>query len=195
MTSFTSSIGDLGFPEQQSATAGKLSDRSSTVHESGDVHVGPEPYVTGDELAGVEEQAFAGPRRGRAGGGGRIDPSLIQKAKDIVESIDSRDAFQTPLHVTSLAGVVMEMWESAADSSDIHQDILATLENAVRLRGEEAAVTNEDLSAFREALTDLTQEHLAQENADVIRSRFVRMGFGPLAFAEEDSDNTGDAND
>ena len=70
---------------------------------------------------------------------------------------------------------------------------MATLENAVRQARSDASVTGDQLGVFREALNDLSQRRLVSTHVDVIRSRFARAGFKPLAFVE--GGGNGDDND
>ncbi len=123
--------------------------------------------------------------RREPGATGQIDAALLRKALEIVDSIVPTHEINTPLFLAALGGTVLEMWESAATSSEYHQDILATLENAVRAATVSGSVTEQQLSAFREALTDLALTRLVRENAKVVRSEFIRQGFGPLAFMGE----------
>jgi len=113
------------------------------------------------------------------------DASLIRRAREIVDSIDPGNSYESPSDLAALAGLLMEMWESAQGSSDLHQDILAVLETAVRQAAECGSVTLSHLSFFREALTDLALPRLVRENAEVIRSKFVSEGFAALPFLHE----------
>jgi len=134
--------------------------------------------------------------RPRAYKSGQIDRTILDQAFDLLESLDPRDAYQTPLHLNSIAGALMALWESAADCSQFHQDILAILENAVTcMRADDTlAPTESRLRVLREVLNDLRQPQLAGAHVEVARSQFIREGFPPLGFADA-NDNFTDAPD
>jgi len=156
---------------------------TGTFHDTGMTQEAHKAPPTGDREAPARDLR----RQTRATG--QIDVVLVKKAREIVDSIAPSDEFETPLFLTALAGTIMEMWESAATASEHHQDILAVLENAVRSAAADGSISDQHLPAFREALADLAQTCLVRENAEIIRSEFIRQGFGPLAFLEE-SDET-----
>ena len=189
MSSHTSSVEEFGLPEQSSRPDWQLLTPLATGEPFALVEAGLLRDVTGDSHPSPDRTKVLSPQRRGLHTTGQIDAKLIEKAREIVDSIEPNDAFQTPLYLAALAGLLMEMWESAVDSSQIHRDILAALENAVRVQMAEATVTTNHVSAFREALTDLVQKDLVREHAKSIRSRFVRLGFGALGFVERDSDN------
>lgn len=121
-----------------------------------------------------------------------LDATLLAEASAVVGSLDPEDAFDRPLSLTALSGTVMRLWESAAEGSEVHQDILAVLESAVRSALDADEATGEQVSAFREALTALSQRRLVRGRAEDIRARFIDAGFGPLAFLEtEDTEADG----
>lgn len=110
---------------------------------------------------------------------------LLKEARELVDSIDPVDNFEAQLGLEGLRGVVAGMWESACDCSESHQEILAVLENGVRIAGQTGSVKQGQLAAFREALNDLGQSRLVRENAEVVRAEFLRQGFTALAFIED----------
>lgn len=113
----------------------------------------------------------------------RIPAVLIRKAEDLVSSMDPEDEVTLRLCLQDLASTLGRMWQDSAGCSQPHLDILATLERAVcEARG--GAVTREQISAFREALGDLAQSYVTPAHADVIRSRFLDVGFGALSFVD-----------
>lgn len=158
---------------------------TSAVAQSGSAQ---DPGIT-QEAHKAAPRADRGPLarqvRREPGATGQIDAGLLRKTLEFVDSIVPTDEINTPLFLAALGGTVLEMWESAATSSEYHQDILATLENAVRASTVSGSVTEQQLSAFREALTDLAQTRLVRKNAEVVRLEFIRQGFGPLAFVDE----------
>jgi hypothetical protein len=127
-------------------------------------------------------------------GHGNIDPSLLREATAIVDSIDPANSYESTLHLASLSGRLMKMWETASDSSSYHQDILATLENAIlSLRqGDTPCVTQDHLKVFREALIDLAQPHLVSRHVVIVQSQFLAAGFAPLSFLDMPGGNTHD---
>jgi len=102
-----------------------------------------------------------------------------------LESINPEDQFETQLQLVSLSGTTMEMWETAAESSEAHQEVLAILENGVRQVARDGMLSDEQLSAIREALRELPQAVLVRSIVETIRVRFLSAGFGPMAFAED----------
>jgi len=120
---------------------------------------------------------------------GSLDKSLLERAKDIVESLRVNDVMDTAINLDSLRGIVLQLWESATNSTQFHQEILALLESAVI----SIDSPNEDqLSVFREAIIDLENDVLAQAHVDVIRRQFIKRGCSPLAVLSEieDSDDS-----
>ena len=121
---------------------------------------------------------------------GYVDPSLLDKARQVIESIEIDDEFDTALYLTALAGGLLEMWETAAISSETHRDILATAEAGARQAARSGSITAAQLSTLREAVSDLAQPILSPENAEFLREQFVREGFGPLGFVDDEHRET-----
>lgn len=111
-----------------------------------------------------------------------LDRSLLNRANNIIDSLDHRDVVESTVHLESLRGIVLQLWEIAATSSQAHQEILAVLESAIL----SIESPNEgQLSAFKEAVMDLGNDVLTQAHVDVIRRRFIGEGFSPLALLSE----------
>jgi hypothetical protein len=108
----------------------------------------------------------------------------MARAREIVETTDPSDAYNTTLQLGGLADTVLQMWENASTCSQHHQDILAILENAVRQARASDTITPQQLSTLREAIIDLGLPQLVRENVDIIRRRFIREGFGPWSFID-----------
>ncbi len=156
----------------------------AAVHETGQSVISAEPTHT---AAAVGHRSV---QRRMAKG---IDDHLLKRAREIIESIDPLEDFETQLNLDALKGTVAEMWESAAQSSEIHKDILSILESGVRSSATAGHVTAGQLTAFREALSDLEQTRLVAEHAQSLRDEFIRQGFVALGFAsqlEEAEDET-----
>lgn len=116
---------------------------------------------------------------------GRLDETLLKRAESIIDGFDYVDPLNATVNMESLRGVVFELWESAATSSEYHQDILAALESAIL----SIDIPNEDqLSVFREAIRDLRNGVLTAEHVDIIRRQFAVNGFSPLALLDEAED-------
>lgn len=116
---------------------------------------------------------------------GRLNETLLKRAESIIDGFDCVDPLSATINMESLQGVVFELWESAATSSEYHQDILATLESAIL----SIDIPNEaQLSVFREAIRDLRNEVLTAEHVDIIRQQFAVNGFSPLALLDEAED-------
>lgn len=140
-------------------------------------------YETGGTPPKLEDEALparVAAHRAQA----KLDQALLRKARELVSSIVPSDPYETQLFLMALAGTLAEMWESAAASSEWHQDILATLESAVKATVGEGTVNGAQVRFFREALSDLQQDRLVQKHAEVIRAEFVRQGFPSLGFME-----------
>lgn len=153
-------------------------------HSYGGTGIGvTEPASQSDEYSPSSSNASA--HRAVVSISNQIDLGLLKKAMELVESIDPDDQFETQLQLVSLAGTLMETWETAAECSEAHQDVLAILENGIRQAARDGMVTEEQLSATREALRELSQPIVVPSAVDTIRTRFVSTGFGPMAFAED----------
>lgn len=113
---------------------------------------------------------------------GGLDKSLLKRAGSIVENFNVSGVMDAAIDLESLRGVLLQLWQSATDSTQFHQEILTILESAV-ISVESPTPTQ--LSAFREAIIDLGRDVLAQVHIDVIRRRFISEGFSPLALLSE----------
>ena len=115
-----------------------------------------------------------------------LDKVLLRRAVAILESFDSHDIVATQLNMDALRGLVLELWESAQSATQLHQDILTLIEEAV------LSVTslNEDqILALKEGFRDLANPILVQVHVDLIRDRLIAQGFSPLALLSELSDD------
>ncbi len=131
-----------------------------------------------------ERIALAKERKPVAGG---LNKSLLERAKNIIDSFNHHDVMEATINLESLRGIVLQLWESATSGAQFHQEILATLENAI-LSVE--SPNESQLSAFKEAVMDLGNDILTQAHVDVIRGRFVAEGFSPLALLSEVEDDS-----
>lgn len=118
----------------------------------------------------------------------QLDTILLQEAIEVAASIDLHDSLHTARHLMALANLILRLWESAVGSSEPHQDILAAIENAVRHCRDLDCPTSKQIDAIREALTCLAQPAVSQEEARIVRERFVDVGIGALAFLDETED-------
>lgn len=114
-----------------------------------------------------------------------LNKPLLEHAKSIIESFKPDDVIDAKVNLEALRGILLQLWNSAASSSQFHQDILATLESAM-LTVE--SPNESQLSVFREAIVDLENGVLTQAHVDVIRRRFIGEGFSPLALLSEIED-------
>ena len=143
-------------------------------------------HVTGDTSQDNQLRPLPSSRvPARTPSEGKMDAHHLEKAMETVESIEEANAFDTQLDLTALSGRLLELWESAVQSSCHHQDILAVLERAVKAAAIDGKATRKQLAAFREALTYLRQEHLGHETARIVRRRLREAGFGALSFTGE----------
>ena len=116
---------------------------------------------------------------------GSLDQSLLKRAESIIDGYEPLDPLDATLNMESLQGIVLGLWESAAGSSQYHQDILAALESAV------LSIESPDesqLSVFREAIRDLSNNVLTEEHVEIMRQQFIARGFSPLALLDEVED-------
>lgn len=124
----------------------------------------------------------------REAGNNRLDKALLKRAQSIIDGFDRDDVMNATINMESLRGVILGLWESAANSTLFNRDILAALESAIL----SIEIPSEDqLSVFREAINDLESEILTASHVDIIRQRFIANGFSPLALLDEveDGDN------
>jgi hypothetical protein len=130
------------------------------------------------------DQASRHPRAPRTQGQ-PVDAALLTRAEETLKSLDDADELDVQLLLTGLVGIVSDMWESAVDASDIHQEILATLENGARVAaGRGRSLSAAESLAIRSAIHFLKQPRLVRSNAESVRSEFVEARFPPLGFLE-----------
>lgn len=123
--------------------------------------------------------------KGKPAAGKGLSKSLLERAKSIIESFKHDDTFDATINFDSLRGIILELWESARESTQFHQQILGILESAI-LSIE--TPNQEQLFVFREAILDLGHDVLTPAHVDVIRTQFVNHGFTPLALLSEIED-------
>jgi len=130
------------------------------------------------------DQANRHPRAAQTKGKS-VDAVLLGHAEETLKSLDGADELDVQLLLTGVVGIVSDMWESAAEASNIHQEILATLENGVRVAAERGRSPSAAESlAIRNAVYCLKQARLVRSNAESVRSEFVEAGFPPMGFLE-----------
>ena len=133
----------------------------------------------------VDERQATKPLRG---GQGRIDPRLIERAIEIVESTESSDPIVRSTNLHSLSAVLSDMWETGLPSSPFHQALLAGIESAViQLAKSDPSRDSTRLSAVREALIDLGQRTITSAHIESVGSIFIDEGFGTAAPFTNDS--------
>lgn len=106
-----------------------------------------------------------------------VDRSLIRTAE--MFAYGKSKAF-----VPRFKRCVLLMWESAAESSEHHQDVLAVLENAIRQMESDAVPTRKQLTFFRKLLDWLDCTSLISEDVTVARRYARQCGFGEWACLE-----------
>jgi hypothetical protein len=114
----------------------------------------------------------------RAYGAGKLDPSLLDRASELLDGIENASPEQMSLTIESLRFVACELWHSAEKASQYHQSLLALVEGML--------LANECLNAnqaatLRGAISDLASNSLNENYLDVVRSRFVDDGYSPLS--------------
>lgn len=114
-------------------------------------------------------------------GAGQLDTSLLNKAKELLESFQFDDPQDVIVRIEALSGLVSELWRGARASSQYHRQILAALDSAAIQAGQIATLVPSQLNALRSAVYDLSQRTLTQANVDSIAGRLIDEGFSPLA--------------
>lgn len=82
----------------------------------------------------------------------------------------------------ALAHTLLMLWESAAVSSVQHQDVLAILEHAARVRCQDGPMTDEQKGLCERGLRLLGLPEIARTDADSLRTASVKAGLKPLCF-------------
>jgi len=113
-------------------------------------------------------------------GQGQIDRQLLDQAQEIIENSAPDDA-EILVRLDSLAGIVCELWRSAAKSSQYHRQVLTAIETAVLVATEKASITSEQISAIRQGILDLGLKSLTQAHIESIASHLMDSGISPLA--------------
>jgi len=117
-----------------------------------------------------------------------LDKALLRRAVTVLESFDSHDVVATQLDMDTLRGLVVELWESAQSATQLHQDILALIEEAVL---SVSSLSHAQILALKEGFRDLANPILVQIHVDLIRDRLIAEGFSPLALLSELADDGG----
>jgi hypothetical protein len=115
-----------------------------------------------------------------------LDKSLLRRAISILESFDSQDIVAAQLDMDALRGLVLELWDSAESATQLHQDILALVEEAVLGIN---SLNQDQVLVLKEAFRDLANPILVQVHVDLIRDRLIAQGFSPLALLSELADD------
>lgn len=136
------------------------------------------PPIAHDRPAGLRAHSS------RATGKGRIDEVLLRKAQELVIAVDSSDLLAGQASLSALGGILFELWTSADRCSEMHQDILATVESAAKQANHEGLLTQEQQAFLVEALGYLGQHDLVCAKVDVVQSDYVDVGFAPLPFLD-----------
>jgi hypothetical protein len=111
-----------------------------------------------------------------------LDRALLNRAREIINSLmDEEDPVRIEIDFQSLRGSVLSLWETAANASVFHQEILSILESAILSID---VPVKEQLLVFREAVGDLEADPITQAHVDVIRAQFIKRGFNPLAILD-----------
>ena len=114
-----------------------------------------------------------------------LDGSLLRKVQELLDSMDVSDEMASALVLDSLAGAVVELWDSAAQSGEVIQDILAILENGVRSCALDGAATLQQVDAFKEAASSLALPRPIRTHTESLRDTFSEAGVGALAFLDD----------
>ncbi len=109
-----------------------------------------------------------------------IDQNLLNKSKRLLIKIS---IYHDENFIKELAYLLCEMWETAKDTTERHQSILAVLESAVlTIIGYDGHIFDDPtyLGVFSKALDKLSQNDLKDEDVQYIRSAFIQEGFGTM---------------
>jgi len=175
MAGFVSSLAEAGTNAMPGTTTGSVSRRK--------------PRSTNATLGADEETpqlitSRAGPQRPAVPKG--LDKGLLRRAISIVESFDPHDAVAAQLDMEALRGLVLELWESAQSATQLHQDILTLIEEAVLSVD---SLNQSQVLVLKEGFRDLENPILVQFHADSIRDQLIAQGFSPLALLTELADD------
>jgi hypothetical protein len=114
-----------------------------------------------------------------------IDYDRLRAVAEIVERIGSGSSATMPFRLICLKHTLMTLWETVKNASGPHQDVLAIFESGVIQAADAESVTDGQLDCFRLAIELLSTRMFAPEELRLARKRFIRAGFGPLAFIDE----------
>ena len=102
----------------------------------------------------------------------KMSRPLLNRAREIIDNLmDEEDPVAIEIDFQSLRGSVLGLWETAANTSVFHQEILSILESAILSID---APAKEQLLVFREAIADLEANPITQAHVDVIRTQFIK---------------------
>ena len=118
-----------------------------------------------------------------------MNKTLLNRASELLRSLmDEGDPVRTEIDFQSLRGTVLSLWETAANASVFHQEILSILESAILSID---VPVKDQLGVFKEAVADLEADPITQAHVDVIRAQFIKRGFNPLAVLDGVDDING----
>jgi len=121
----------------------------------------------------------------------RPDLRVIARAKELLDGLDDTpfDPTEAVLTLESIRMIVFELWPSVLLCGENHHDLLAIIESATR---EWPELNVEHIGALREAFLYLGSSSVADASLEVITSRFIAIGWRPLAPFTELSDDKDD---
>ncbi len=121
----------------------------------------------------------------------RPDLRVIERAKELLDGLEDTpfDPTDAVLTLESIRTIVFELWPSVLRCSDNHHDLLALIKSATR---EWPELNVERIGALREAFLYLGSSRVVDASLEVITSRFIALGWQPLAPFTELSDDEDD---
>lgn len=136
-----------------------------------------------------------GPVTAVARGGSQVrqrpDMRVIERATELLDGLEDSpfDPTEAILTLESIRTIVYELWPSVLLCSENHHDLLALIESATR---EWPELNVEGIRAIREAFLYLGSSSVVDASLEVVTSRFIAIGWRPLAPFTELSDDQDD---
>jgi hypothetical protein len=115
----------------------------------------------------------------------RVDKVLLERALTMALELDADDSDDALLAKEALLVACSDLWEGVALDSRQRQNVLAMVEGSLlQLEPKTPGLSN----AVVEAFSDLGAPMVIDAQVDVLRRRFIALGYDPLAFLGDAAD-------
>jgi hypothetical protein len=108
----------------------------------------------------------------------KFDRAEIARALEILDDLDHDDEAAMAVQLADLAGTLCGLWETAYGADQWHKAILALAEGAATLWKQ---VSPEQMEILKQAVEYLSHDVLTDTHVSIVRDRFIRAGYNPLA--------------